>query len=458
MALTTIILAAGKSTRMNSLQSKLLFKISGKPIIEHVTSTVHGIKSRETICVLNKSSNELISFAKKNNLKVVYQNKPKGTGDAVQTALNSKKKEPKNIVMILCGDVPFVSKNTLLSIIKKTKTKDMCIATAKLDDPHGYGRILRKNNKIIGIIEEKDANSEIKKINEINTGIICVKEGVLRAYLKLIKNKNKQKEYYLTELASLLGKDKLEIASHKINDELEIMGINTKKDLVALEKKKMIEKANLLLKKGVLIHDVNRIDIRGNLKTKEDVEIDINCIFEDQVSLGKNTVIGHNCYLNRCKIGDNVHIKPNTIIFGSTIGNDCVIGPYARIRPGTVIKKNVQIGNFVEVKNSTIDDGTKINHLSYIGDAVLGKNINLGAGTITCNYDGEKKYKTVIESNSFIGSGTRLVAPIRIAKGSYIGAGSTLTKDTSGDGSLTIARSRQVTIKKWKKRVQKGRR
>lgn len=458
MSLTTIILAAGKSTRMNSLQSKLLFKISGKPIIEHVVNTAREIKSKEIICVLNKSSNELITFAKKSNAKIAYQNKPKGTGEAVQVALNSKKKEPKNTVIILCGDVPFVSKKTLVSIIKKTKGKDMCIATARLDDPYGYGRIIRKNNKIVGIIEEKDANSEIKKINEINTGIICVKEGVLRAYLKFIKNKNKQKEYYLTDLASLLGKDRLGIASHRINNVLEIMGINTKQDLVSLEKRKMIEKANLLLKRGVLIHDVNRIDIRGNLKTKEDVEIDINCIFEDDVSLGKNTVIGHNCYLNRCKIGDNVHIKPNTIIFGSTIGNNCIIGPYARIRPTTTIKKNVQIGNFVEVKNSTIDDGTKVNHLSYIGDAVLGKNINLGAGTITCNFDGEKKHKTIIESDSFIGSGTKLVAPIKIAKGAYIGAGSTLTKDTSGDGSLTIARSRQVTIKKWKKRVQKGKR
>ena len=223
-----------------------------------------------------------------------------------------------------------------------------------------------------------------------------------------------------------------------------------------LEKKKMIEKAEALLKKGVLIRDVSRIDIRGTLKAQTDVEIDVNCVFEDNVSLGQNTTVGQNCYLNRCKIGNNVHIKPNTIIFGATIGNGCVVGPYARIRPGTVIKNDVQIGNFVEIKNSTINDGTKINHLSYIGDATLGKNINLGAGTITCNYDGEKKHKTVIESNSFIGSGTRLVAPIKIAKGSYIGAGSTLTKDTIGDGTLTIARARQVTIEKWKKRDKKG--
>tara|TARA_B100000029_G_scaffold71949_2_gene63838 strand:+ start:369 stop:1742 length:1374 start_codon:yes stop_codon:yes gene_type:complete len=455
MSLTTIILAAGKSKRMNSLKTKLLFKILGKPIIEHVIDTASSISSKNIICVLNKKDDygEILE-----NKKIIttYQHKPQGTADAVQIALKAKSKEDKNLVLILCGDVPFISKNTLSTIIKKTKNNDMCLVTANLENPFGYGRIIRLKQKITEIIEEKDANQEIKKINEINTGIICIKEGVLRKYLKSVKNKNKQKEFYLTDLVSLLSTNNHKIVSHKITNILEIMGINTKKDLVTLEKKKMIEKAEALLKKGVLIRDVSRIDIRGTLKAQTDVEIDVNCVFEDNVSLGQNTTVGQNCYLNRCKIGNNVHIKPNTIIFGATIGNGCVVGPYARIRPGTVIKNDVQIGNFVEIKNSTINDGTKINHLSYIGDATLGKNINLGAGTITCNYDGEKKHKTVIESNSFIGSGTRLVAPIKIAKGSYIGAGSTLTKDTIGDGTLTIARARQVTIEKWKKRDKKG--
>jgi len=455
MSLTTIILAAGKSTRMNSLKTKLLFKILGKPIIEHVVDTALSVDSKNIICVLNKNDHygDIIENKK---IKTTYQNNPKGTADAVQIALKAKVKEDKNIVLVLYGDVPFISKNTLSSIIRKTKNNDLCIVTANLDNPYGYGRIVRSGHQITEIIEEKDANQKIKKINEINTGIICIKEGVLRQYLKLVKNKNKQKEFYLTDLVSLLSRNKHKIVSHKITNILEIMGINTKKDLVTLEKKKMIEKAETLLKKGVLIRDVSRIDIRGTLKAQSDVEIDVNCVFEDNVSLGQNTTVGQNCYLNRCKIGNNVHIKPNTIIFGATIGNGCVVGPYARIRPGTVIKNDVQIGNFVEIKNSTINDGTKINHLSYIGDATLGKNINLGAGTITCNYDGEKKHKTVIESNSFIGSGTRLVAPIKIAKGSYIGAGSTLTKDTIGDGTLTIARARQVTIEKWKKRDKKG--
>ena len=234
------------------------------------------------------------------------------------------------------------------------------------------------------------------------------------------------------------------------------MGINSKKDLVDLERKLLIKKANDLLNKGVLIRDVMRTDIKGDLKVQKDVEIDINCIFEDKVSIGSNTTIGHNCYLNRCKIGKNVHIKPNTIIFGATIGDNCIVGPYARIRPGTILKNDAQVGNFVEVKNSIIGNRTKINHLSYIGDAELGADINVGAGCITCNYDGEKKHKTIIEANSFIGSGTRLVAPVKVGKGSYIAAGSTVTKDTPGGGSLTIARSKQVSIPKWKSKATKG--
>jgi bifunctional UDP-N-acetylglucosamine pyrophosphorylase/glucosamine-1-phosphate N-acetyltransferase len=234
------------------------------------------------------------------------------------------------------------------------------------------------------------------------------------------------------------------------------MGINSKKDLVDLERKLLIKKANDLLNKGVLIRDVMRTDIKGDLKVQKDVEIDINCIFEDKVAIGSNTTIGHNCYLNRCKIGKNVHIKPNTIIFGATIGDNCIVGPYARIRPGTILKNDAQVGNFVEVKNSIIGNRTKINHLSYIGDAELGADINVGAGCITCNYDGEKKHKTIIEANSFIGSGTRLVAPVKVGKGSYIAAGSTVTKDTPGGGSLTIARSKQVSLPKWKSKATKG--
>ena len=456
MSLTTIILAAGKSTRMLSLKSKILFKISAEPIIQHVYNAAKKIKSDDIICVLSNPPVELTKFIKENNIKSALQKKPSGTADAVKSALKKIPSKRNNNILILCGDVPFISSQSLNIMIKKLSQSDLCLGTFNQVNPKGYGRVIRDGHKVIKIVEEKDASEKIKKVTEINTGIICIKEHVLRKYIGKINNNNKQKEFYLTDLIALLSDNNHKISTYSIKDELETMGINSKKDLVDLERKLLVKKATNLLNKGVLIRDVQRTDIKGDLKVQKDVDIDINCIFEDKVTIGSNSTIGHNCYLNRCKIGKNVHIKPNTIIFGATIGDNCIVGPYARIRPGAVLKNNSQVGNFVEVKNSTIGSGTKINHLSYIGDATLGSNINVGAGCITCNYDGEKKYKTVIESNSFIGSGTRLVAPVTVAKGSYIAAGSTVTKDTPGGGSLTIARSKQVSIPKWKSKSTKG--
>ena len=456
MSLTTIILAAGKSTRMLSLKSKILFKISAEPIIQHVYNAARKIKSNDIICVLSNPPEELTKFIKENNIKSALQKKPSGTADAVKSALKKIPSKRNNNILILCGDVPFISSQSLNIMIKKLSQSDLCLGTFNQANPKGYGRVIRDGNKVIKIVEEKDASEKIKKVTEINTGIICIKEHVLRKYIGKINNNNKQKEFYLTDLISLLSDNNHKISTYSIKDELETMGINSKKDLVDLERKLLVKKATNLLNKGVLIRDVQRTDIKGDLKVQKDVDIDINCIFEDKVTIGSNSTIGHNCYLNRCKIGKNVHIKPNTIIFGATIGDNCIVGPYARIRPGAVLKNNSQVGNFVEVKNSTIGSGTKINHLSYIGDATLGSDINVGAGCITCNYDGENKYKTIIESNSFIGSGTRLVAPVTVAKGSYIAAGSTVTKDTPGGGSLTIARSKQVSIPKWKNKTIKG--
>jgi bifunctional UDP-N-acetylglucosamine pyrophosphorylase / glucosamine-1-phosphate N-acetyltransferase len=456
VSLTTIILAAGKSTRMLSLKSKILFKISAEPIIQHVYNAARKIKSNDIICVLSNPLEELTKFIKENNIKSALQKKPSGTADAVKSALKKIPSKRNNNILILCGDVPFISSQSLNIMIKKLSQSDLCLGTFNQANPKGYGRVIRDGNKVIKIVEEKDASEKIKKVTEINTGIICIKEHVLRKYIGKINNNNKQKEFYLTDLISLLSDNNHKISTYCIKDELETMGINSKKDLVDLERKLLVKKATNLLNKGVLIRDVQRTDIKGDLKVQKDVDIDINCIFEDKVTIGSNSTIGHNCYLNRCKIGKNVHIKPNTIIFGATIGDNCIVGPYARIRPGAVLKNNSQVGNFVEVKNSTIGSGTKINHLSYIGDATLGSNINVGAGCITCNYDGENKYKTIIESNSFIGSGTRLVAPVTVAKGSYIAAGSTVTKDTPGGGSLTIARSKQVSIPKWKNKTIKG--
>jgi len=452
---TTIILGAGKSTRMKANKSKLLFDIAGKPIVKHIIDAAKMANSKQVVCVVNNKSPSLKKILLEDDVKIAVQQKLDGTAGAAKSGLDSISKQDQNI-LILCGDTPFISSSSIRKIVSKLKSYDVCVGTVELDKPKGYGRIVRENNKMVQIIEEKDTSLDQRQIKEVNTGVIAIKSSLLKKYLGKIKNNNNKKEYYLTSIIKILIDSGYHIATHKFINDLEVSGVNSKVDLVNLEHRYLLAKAEKLLESGTLVRDPARTDIRGNLKVKDNVEIDINCVFEDDVSVGSNTRIGHNCYFNRCKIGNNVHIKPNTIIFGSTIADNCIVGPYARIRPGSQLKKGAQVGNFVEVKNSTIGSGTKVNHLSYIGDATLGININVGAGCITCNYDGEKKHKTIIESNSFIGSGTRLVAPVKVGKGSYIAAGSTVTKDTPGGGSLTIARSKQVSIPKWKNKKIKG--
>ena len=414
---TTIILGAGKSTRMKANKSKLLFDIAGKPIIEHIVDSVQKCKSKNIICVVNKESHELVKLLKSKKVDVAYQKNINGTAGAAESAL-SLLKTKNSPVLILCGDAPFISSRSIRAITKKLNGYDACVGTVELDIPRGYGRIIRFKNKIVEIVEEKDTTVDQRNIREVNTGVIAIKSNLLTKYLSLIKNNNIKKEFYLTDIIKILISNNHKVTTFKFHDELEVKGVNSKVDLVNLEQQYILRKAEHLLETGTLIRDPSRTHIRGNLSVQKNVEIDINCVFEDTVTIGENTRIGHNCYFNRCKIGKNVHIKPNTIIFGSTINNNCIVGPYARIRPGTKLEDDVHVGNFVEIKKSTIGRRTKVNHLSYIGDAKLGSDINIGAGTITCNYDGENKYKTVIESDSFIGSGTRLVAPVKVKKGS----------------------------------------
>ena len=452
---STIILGAGKSTRMKANKSKLLFDIAGKPIITHIIESVKQAGCRDIICVVNRDSRELVQLLKDLKTTITFQKNSNGTAGAAlagsKIITNNNRK-----LLILCGDAPFITTKSIKSMIRKISSADACVGTVELESPKGYGRIIRSGNKISEIVEERDTTIEQRLIREVNTGVISIKNSVFKKHITEIKNNNAKKEYYLTDIIKILIDKDYKVNTNKFIDDLEVTGVNSKVDLVNLEKKYLLRKAERLLENGTLVRDPSKTEIRGDLKVKNNVEIDINCVFEDNVSIGDNTKIGHNCYFNRCKIGSNVHVKPNTIIFGSTIGNRCIVGPYARIRPGSILKNEVHVGNFVEVKNSSIGERTKVNHLSYIGDAQLGSDINIGAGTITCNYDGNKKHKTSIESNSFIGSGTRLVAPVKIAKGSYIAAGSTVTKDTPGGGSLTIARSKQVSIPKWRDRHIKG--
>jgi len=452
---TSVILGAGKSTRMKANKSKLLFNIAGKPVINHIIESLKDAKSKNNICVINKNSSGLKKILDEERVDYVYQTVLNGTAGAVKSALKKKSVSSEKL-LILCGDIPFIKSSSIKRIVNKLKNYDAVVGTVELDSPSGYGRIIRQNNKFQSIVEEKETTQDQRHIREVNTGIIAINEKVLRTYISQINNNNIKKEYYLTDIIKLLVDNNKKVTTHKFSNNLEVTGVNSKTDLVKLEQQYLRKKAEDLLENGTLIRDPARTDIRGNLRVSKNVEIDINCVFEDDVTIGENSTIGHNCFLNRCKIGKNVFIKPNTIIFGASIGDGSTIGPFARIRPGTKIKSNCNIGNFVEIKNSIVGDRAKVNHLSYIGDANIGSDVNIGAGAITCNYDGVNKHKTIIKDNSFIGSGSMLVAPVIIGQGSFIAAGSTITKDTSGSGHLTIARSKQMTIKNWKTRTTKN--
>ena len=451
---TSVILGAGKSTRMKANKSKLLFNIAGKPVINHIISSLKDAKSKSNLCVINKDSSGIKKILDEEKVNHVYQTVLNGTAGAVKEALK-KKAVSNNKMLILCGDIPFIKSTSIKRIINKLKAYDAVVGTVELESPKGYGRIIRSNNKFNSIIEEKESTASQRLIKEVNTGIIAIHEKVLREYISKIKNNNQKKEYYLTDIIKILVDNNKKVSTFKFGNELEVAGVNSKTDLVNLEQRYLRQKAENLLESGTLIRDPASTDIRGNLRVSKNVEIDINCVFEDDVSIGENSTIGNNCFLNRCKIGKNVYVKPNTIIFGATIGDDCTFVPFARIRPGTKILDSCNIGNFVEIKNSLIGQGTKVNHLSYVGDATIGKNVNIGAGAITCNYDGINKNKTIVKDNSFIGSGSMLVAPVIIGQGSFIAAGSTITKDTTGSGHLTIARSKQMTIRNWKARTNK---
>ncbi len=355
----SVILGAGKSTRMKANKSKLLFNIAGKPVINHIISSLKDAKAKNNLCVINKDSSDLKKILDQEKVSYVYQSVLNGTAGAVKAAL-MKKPVSNSKLLILCGDIPFITSSSIKKIINKLKKFDAVVGTVELENPRGYGRIIRYQNKFQSIVEEKETSQEQRQIREVNTGIIGINEKVLRKYITKIKNNNHKKEYYLTDIVKILIDNNMKVTTHKFSNNLEVTGVNSKIDLVNLEQQYLRNKAEDLLESGTLIRDPARTDIRGNLRVSKNVEIDINCVFEDEVTIGENSTIGHNCFLNRCKIGKNVFIKPNTIIFGASVGDGSTIGPFARIRPGTKIKSNCNIGNFVEIKNSIIGDGTKI--------------------------------------------------------------------------------------------------
>jgi bifunctional UDP-N-acetylglucosamine pyrophosphorylase/glucosamine-1-phosphate N-acetyltransferase len=449
--LNIVILAAGKGTRMHSDKPKVLHALAGAPLLQHVMDRAVELEPSRT-CVVYGHGGEavpeaMVSYA----ASFVLQEPQLGTGHAVQQATPHLSDDSNTLV--LYGDVPLIQTSTLKQLLVTQNT--LSLLTLRMDNPTGYGRIVRNNQgKVTSIVEEKDATPEQRAICEVNTGILSAPTHLLRNWLAKLGNNNIQGEYYLTDIVAMAVAQGVEVSTTQPAHAWEVMGVNSKVQLAELERIWQNEQALRQLQQGVTLADPARLDIRGKLVCGRDVEIDVGCIFEGEVHLGGKVKVGAYTVIRNSKIEAGTHIAPYSHIDSATIGDNCRIGPYARIRPGTHLHKDVHVGNFVEIKNSEIKTGSKANHLSYIGDTTVGSRVNVGAGTITCNYDGVNKHRTVIEDDVFIGSDTQLIAPVTIKRGSTIGAGSTITRDTT-ENTLTLSRSKQLTVAGWQRPIKK---
>lgn len=450
--LNIVILAAGLGKRMRSALPKVLHPLAGKPLLMHVLETARAL-SPKRICVVYGHGGEAVPQAiADETITWVLQSPQLGTGHAVMQALTHLDSEGKTLV--LYGDVPLISVGALRKLLAAAEPENLALLTVEMDDPMGYGRILRnEQGEVIAIVEEKDASEQQRRTREINTGIMVIPNSHLHDWLHRLENNNAQKEYYLTDIVARASGDGVRIKTAQPVHAWETVGVNSKVQLTSLERVYQHEYAKNLLDQGVTLADMDRIDVRGQLDCGTDVGIDVGCIFEGSVRLEDGVKVGAYSILKNVRIAANSFIAPFSLIEAAEIGKNCRVGPYARIRPGTILADDVHVGNFVEVKNSTIAAGSKTNHLSYIGDSIIGRNVNIGAGTITCNYDGANKYQTIIEDNVFVGSDTQLVAPVTVARGSTIGAGSTITRDTPPD-KLTLSRVRQTSIEGWTRPVK----
>ena len=449
---TAIILAAGQGTRMKSQTAKVLHKVGSKCLLQHVVDAASD--HVETINVIVGHNSQSVKGAiKESKVNWVLQEKQLGTGHAVQQAAPLLNDD--STCLILYGDVPLIQSNTIEKLLVKARTSGFSLLSVVLDDPSGYGRIIRDTNGLIqSIVEQKDASERQQNVKEINTGIMAIKGSLLKKYLNELKPNNAQGELYLTDIVESAVKDNVNIASFVCENASEVMGINDKKQLSQAERFYQVRQAEDFMSSGLTIMDPSRFDCRGDLTFGNDCTIDVNVVFEGDNVLGNNVLISPNCIIKDSKIGDNTSIFPNSIIENSIIGSNTTIGPFARIRPDTNIGDHSKVGNFVEIKKSTIKNNSKVSHLSYVGDSKIGDDVNIGAGVITCNYDGANKHQTEIKDGAFIGSNSQLVAPVSIGKNATIGAGSTITQNAP-DNKLTLSRNKQSTIDKWKRPKKK---
>lgn len=439
---------------MRSKLPKVLHEIANRPLLQHVYDTSLQIPDNNIYVIYGHGGETVKERLSHFNAGWIEQKQQLGTGHAVQQAIHHV--NDADTVLILYGDVPLLKVETLQTLLADVSDSSLALLTVILDDPTGYGRIIRdSDNKVTKIVEQKDASPEQQAITEGNTGILACKGNQLKNWLSRLSNNNAQNEYYLTDIIEMAVHDGLTVKTTQTQSQDEVLGVNNRSQLAHLERVYQLQQAEYLMTHGVTLGDPARIDVRGQfIELGQDIEIDVNVIFEGQNQIGSNVKIGANCILKHVVIADDVVILPNSLLENASVGAGSRIGPYARLRPDTQIADHVHIGNFVEIKKSIIASGSKVNHLSYIGDSEIGSKVNIGAGTITCNYDGVNKFKTIIEDGAFIGSDTQLVAPVRVGKNATIGAGSTITKDTPAE-QLSLSRSKQISVESWQRPQKK---
>jgi len=451
---TVIILAAGQGKRMRSDLPKVLHPLAGRPLLDHVIEAARALKPRQIRVVYGHGGGQVQAACAGPGISWHHQAEQRGTGHAVKQALAGI--PPRDVVLVLYGDVPLVLPATLKRLVARAARGQVAVLTAELTNPTGYGRIIRNGKgQVQRIVEEKDASGAERRLREVNTGLVACPAGRLAAWIKRLKANNAQHEYYLTDVIALAVKDQVPVAAITAASEEEVLGVNDKAQLATAEATLRRRRAGELMAAGVTLADPARIDVRGSLECGRDVSIDVDVIFEGVVHIGDGVRIGPYTRIRDTLIGAGTVVHSHCLIEGGIIGPDCDIGPYARVRPEVTLKEGAKLGNFVEVKKAEIGPGSKVNHLTYIGDATIGSGVNVGAGTITCNYDGANKHRTVIGDGAFIGSGVELVAPVEIGAGATIGAGSTITKPAPA-GQLTLERAKQLTIPGWKRPQKKG--